>query len=618
MQQIKEKLSEDNYVFLEGIGGIGKTELAKSFACENKYDIVQFVNFGRNLRETIAYDLAFFNFDITKYDSAFGKDALKHIFQDKVNRLKQNAETGQKILIIIDNYSHTSLQDFKMFTSGQYHVIFTTREKLGGIEVSPMNDDSLFAVFCKYYAPMLPSANDVPIIHKIIKTAAGHTMSVMLIAAAMKNDQIEAGEMLKRLKDGTAADTQINLDKEWIDESQQTMRKHIFTLFNMTVIKSSKEFSNVMVNMSIVPETGLEKNEFYQMALHKQYYDTYCFDLDWLIKRRWVQEHYNDGDSYVSLHAVIADVVSRELLPNSVNCGDLINGLLSFANESTYMEAANAANKLKTACRRINDATPLTEELYFKFARLCSFLADYDSSLEYYKKTVLIRVTASNYNNIAKIYADKGDYTEALEWYGKTIDTLAETYDDELAATVFGNLGGIHIHNKDFDLAIECYQRALSSYVSMHGYEHPDSARLINNIACAYLHKKDYGCAKSWFEKALALRKKILGEYHPDTAATYGNIALGCCELGQYDKALKLEEKALTIREKTFGKENPKTAASYNAIGLIYHCKKDFDKALEFYKKALAINEKMLGSEHPNTIKTQRNIHELTLQTQAT
>ena len=600
IKKIDAALTQNNYVFLEGIGGIGKTELAKSYAQEKNYDIVQFINFGRNLQETIAYDLAFFNFDALKYEPVFGKDAAKHIFHDKVNHLKQCVAAGQKILIIIDNYSHTSLQDFKTFTAGEYHVIFTTREKLGGVEISPMKDDSLFKMFCKYYSPLLPNADDTPLIHEIIKAVAGHTMSVMLIAAAMRNDNITAKEMLQRLQDGIETNTNINIDKEWINNPQQAMMRHIFMLFDMTRIKQENNFAHIMVNMSVVPETGLEKNEFFQL--------TQCnnFDLNWLIERRWVQ----DENSNVSLHAVIADVASRELLPTSVNCGGLLNGLISFANKSTYMEAANAANKLKTACSRINDATPLTAELYSKFARLCSFLADYDSALKYYEKTAAIRKTAWDYNNIAKIQMDRGNYTKALKLYEKTIEALAITYNDELAAIVFGDLGGIHIQFKDYDLAIECYQRALNSYVSIHGYEHPDSARMLNNIACAYLHKKDYDQAKAWFGKALALRKKILGENHPDTATTYGNIALGCTELGQYEKALRLEEKALTVRENVFGTEHPKTALSYNNIGLIYACKKDFNKALEFYQKALEIYEKILGDDHPDTIATQRNIHE--------
>ena len=80
---IGEALERDNYVILQGIRGTGKTELAKSYACETKYDIVQFVNFDRNLQKTIAYNLQFHSFDTYAYEARFGQDPRNIFFWTK-------------------------------------------------------------------------------------------------------------------------------------------------------------------------------------------------------------------------------------------------------------------------------------------------------------------------------------------------------------------------------------------------------------------------------------------------------------------------------------------------------------------------------------------------------
>ena len=56
-------MRNNNYVFLEGVGGIGKTELAKKYV-ENygyKYNAVQFIKYYNYLKETIISSLKFEN-----------------------------------------------------------------------------------------------------------------------------------------------------------------------------------------------------------------------------------------------------------------------------------------------------------------------------------------------------------------------------------------------------------------------------------------------------------------------------------------------------------------------------------------------------------------------------
>jgi len=59
LEKIDDILDIDTYVILEGIGGIGKSELAKRYAWQfrERFDIVQFITYDKNLMTTIATSL---------------------------------------------------------------------------------------------------------------------------------------------------------------------------------------------------------------------------------------------------------------------------------------------------------------------------------------------------------------------------------------------------------------------------------------------------------------------------------------------------------------------------------------------------------------------------------
>jgi len=82
------------------------------------------------------------------------------------------------------------------------------------------------------------------------------------------------------------------------------MHNHILNLFDMS--RLTKEQSYLMVNMSVVPYTGVERELFFEWV------DTEKEELDNLIRLRWVEQDM-DTDK-ISLHPVISDVANWECL----------------------------------------------------------------------------------------------------------------------------------------------------------------------------------------------------------------------------------------------------------------------------------------------------------------
>ena len=631
IEAIGKSLDSDSYVILEGMGGIGKTELVKKYAWENqdKYEAIQFVTYSNNLMSTIALSLEFHNLDKAKeseYETRYGDEAIRYMYRDKVNSLKK--ESGAlPCLIIVDNYNVTADDDFAEFVSGDFKVVFTSRNKHEGnaLEITEMKDeDHLLELFRNYYEPSKLTLSDEATVMNIIRLVLGHTMTVMLIAVAMQKSRITPSEMYERLRSGLDPKlrTKVGVDKEEVGSEvrEQVMYQHITNLFDMTQIHDDPNFSFIMTNMAIVPYTGMDITTFYDWALKDHYWVDGCDDRDFsdiekLIELRWIQA--DEETQHISLHPVISDVAYRELKPNSETCSKLIKAGLDHIryeiNDWTYQGFSNVVNLMEPACNRISDKTPLTTDVLYCYANYNYFLAEYLVALEFYNKSLEIRKTIfgethpetiSLYDSIAKNYYRFGEYTKALEWYKKSFEIkTSELSNDEseIALSAF-HIGVVYEMQTEYTCAMKMFQKSLKIYENLSEKEDDDFiiATLCSHIGVVYEKQENYHHALKWQSKALDIRERCLGDEYLDTADSYHNIATVYYKLKDYDKALEFYLKALRIRESIQGNEHPETGESYKSIADVYNALGDFEKSMEMYSIAFEIFEKKLSDNHPH------------------
>ena len=636
IEGIHDLLERENHVFVEGMGGIGKTELIKKYVdvYKKKYHTVQFLRYGDSLLNTIASGLEFHDFDRQKYEHySDNQEKNREIFRYKMNLL-QKCDKG--VLIVVDNYNVASDKNFKEFVSGKYKVIFTSRvehKSSPRYVINIMQKEDLFQLFNRYYldSPGF-SADEESTIKEIILEVRGHTMVTMLVATSMKKDNVKPQEMLEILKEGlnTELPARFRINKEDLSTAdEQTMYQHILTLLDMSEIIENENRKYIMTNMSLVPYSGIDREVFYHWALKDRYPPNKhnkpdWNDLGWLIERRWVEEWVEelpDGEKiiHISLHHSISDVAFYKLRPNGENCRGLVDGFIDFniySHSRTYLEQEKAVELMGLACKRLEDCgAEIVGVLLIGFGRTHEILANYPESLEWYQKALDIYekvlgkehpYTAVSYNNIASVHHRQGDYSKALELHQKALNIREKVLgtEDPYTAKTYNNIAAAYSKQGNYPKALEWFQKALAIREKVLGTEDPDTSTTYNSIAEVYRVQGDYPKALEWFQKALAIREKVLGPEHPSTATTYNNMASVYSDQGDHADALKLYQKALGVLEKVLGKEHPDTATTYNNIAAVYYSQGDYPKALELYQKALDIFEKALGTEHPHTVMT--------------
>ena len=197
IDEIHKNFSNGNHVvFLEGIGGIGKSELAKQYAMKYKheYENILFTTYSTSLKDLICDSSAIL---IENLVQAPEEDEYA-FYQRKLQQLQILANS--KTLLIIDNFDVNNDSELEKFLEGPYDVIFTTRNahpEYPDIDVTEIRDfDVMMEIFAKNYGESV-SKDDIPYLKDIFEFVQYHTYAVELIAKQMVASSLSAKDMLR-------------------------------------------------------------------------------------------------------------------------------------------------------------------------------------------------------------------------------------------------------------------------------------------------------------------------------------------------------------------------------------------------------------------------------------
>ena len=138
--------------------------------------------------------------------------------------------------------------------------------------------------------------------------------------------------------------------------------------------------------------------------------------------------------------------------------------------------------------------------------------------------------------------------------------------DDNNLAWAFTGIARFYQGQGLYALAEEPYQRCLKATQELLGDRHPDVATSLNNLALLYKSQGRYAEAEPLYQQALLLRQELLGDRHPSVATSLNNLALLYNSQGRYAEAEPLYQQALQILMSTLGENHPHTQIVKNAL----------------------------------------------------
>lgn len=602
MDLLDEKFEHSKTVFLWGLGGIGKTELAIAWGKEKiaQGERVYFVHYKGSIIDTVLnMEFSDFNYSNSAMYTSY-KEQRYAKFKEKLNILR-NYYSGS--IIIIDNFDKEdpyvtwadmlNQEGYSDLIKLNIKLLFTTRFEvaISAIKVQELTLQELFLLFKQNAKEVLPE-EQYPQAINLIELVDRHTLTVVLMSRSLYYSfgEITLESLISAFKDSTlnsrplpsitASHNSDLSDFEWHELRILGHLRKLFEISNLNMIQQ-----NIMCHAILLPENGLDIRRF--RNCHTDAENEVLTQS--LIKRNWLQT--DQAHTRISMHSVIRQVCHEELTPTDENCSFFLHSLIATMqpDENQYI--------LKPVYDTIIQAADTLDDYSGEWHHL---------SGKYYR---LI-----GYYQLAKKYLDIA-FNHATHRVPDNPEILAKIIDETILNCVrLRNFKEAVSHTQECrcliqnisntDLCSKIFHDLATAYGFLAEKEHDrslfDKALEYFNLARNYILKSDSKDRQYY----IASNTHSIGNIYSNIGKTFR----GPEQQNNYDSALHYHLEALKIRLNIPDFDYINLARSYNAIGNDYANKKNDEEALKYRKKALEYFEKSLLSTHPDIAKQHSNI----------
>lgn len=565
ISELHQTIQKENCVFVEGIGGIGKSELIRKYVQTYKgdYTNIIYLRYSGSLKNMIA-DIQFLN------------DTQDENFDDRFRRHYKFLKTlKDDTLIIIDNFDTTITDDdfFDDFISNEYKTLFTSRgrfENNTAMELSEMEDDDLLKLVNGFYAITEKNKGTLT---EIIKTVHSHTLSVELAARLLGNGYINPDELLVKL-----IENNINPDsseKVIIKKDNKTRKstfyEHLHLLFALFNLSDKQKY--IMGNFCFVSVNGIEMKRFALWIGENNSND--------IIELAEMGLIINDsGRLYIN--AVIRDVVKEELKPAVTQCKALITCIsaecIMFGDDKYYYH-----DLLDFADNIISDIAVDDIDIFmFMIGEVFAYADKYNelpvmkrilNTMEYYIKNELTAEVKHKalyylYKSRYAILKYPNAYDNAAAFAEKGIALIEKNTTDDLKhllSNLYSALGDYKAAAvpKDLNDIKKCYGLAYSLLEEI-GELYSYDGYMIARKTAHYLVKTGN------IDKGISLLENVAQIFKPDTIPENYNEYVKMRENNKFSTLLEYTE-ILTDLILYKAKNKQKPYAEYNIVAKIYN-----------------------------------------------
>jgi tetratricopeptide (TPR) repeat protein len=565
-----------------GMGGLGKTQLAVEYAYRYKEDYPNGVFW-------IAADQ-----DINNQLIKMATDAKwfsPHLeMTDLLTQATRKLKNGSDCLIIFDNVEDSAqIKDYLPTVQATPHLLITSRINISGFNALPLSllseDESIELLLKEANRQNLELSDEDKVICQEIVEALGHLPLAIELA----------GAYLKRLPSVTFAKYKTllhsSLDKALTAKYHDSFTNHQKGLFGTLTlteqeIEQSPLIEEVLRLLSWSATASMSTSLMASLLSVTE--EDLIEPLALGVELKLLSLSTTDNTRY-AIHRLLKEI-QRELHP--------------LENMTTWGQ---------TICQRMIVWFETRKDDFLK-------LKEYQAEIDHVENWQTLANKHQWSQAIELIWLQAyplwhlGQYQQSETLLLKALDLFEQTHTTEnkenqtLKAHLLADLGNINLHLDQSNQALTYSEAALTIQLKYTNENHSDIAKSYNNIGGAYTKLGLHDKALKIQEKALRLRLELFGETHPDVAMSYNNIGGAYNKLGLHDKALQIQEKALHLLLELFGEIHPDVATSYNNIGITYSKLGQHNKALENKEKSVRLKVELLSEKHPIIAVSYNNI----------
>lgn len=630
LREIDYRLKKDGYVFVKGMGGLGKSELAKMYV--NKYGsqfhTIQFCKYVDSLKALVA----------SIHVSGINDEDYKNIDELAKAKNKILHQCDANTLIIVDNFNVSYdkyLRDFLPTDSNSFKVIFTTRcmpaadyyeDKV--LRLQPLSLKNCKELFYMHSGIERTLATD-DLLEELINEIQFNTLLLILIAKTVKKTKMQISEIIEKLREQEldSVDVKVFYEYDYSDDEIEVYNKinsHLNTVFNISGLTYAEQ--EVLLNMTLISAYGIEKDEFIS-ACDSELVTSEIIKK--LINQGWIENR----DTLISMHSIVSDVISEKGIEKQecyYSLAEYLENSCGVDEDFHIYELQKALSTAKQLERRYKTEDEIfVAVINFLLGNIYMALYRPKNAKVCLEKALLIAENEQDYEDLPCMYNKIGDYeskfgtkTKAIDYYKKSIAAANETegeFHDEICDSILG-IAECYEENNEKDKALEQYERLLNyriennlvKYISdiirdiivlCDELDRQEDLLYYQNLLTNYetdstedndeilekLSSDDYEQVQRDYEQFLSEIREQLGEESP----YYKDIAkyrwIYYLINGDKEQAMRLIAENMSFIESSYGKDSMEMADFLSLAAFQLADKCEIDSALEMAERAVEI-----------------------------
>ena len=160
----------------------------------------------------------------------------------------------------------------------------------------------------------------------------------------------------------------------------------------------------------------------------------------------------------------------------------------------------------------------------------------------------------------------------------------------------------------DVQAARDMDQDTLDRYRRVLGEDHPDTLHCVTDLATSLRKLGDAQAARDLDQDTLDRYRRVLGEHHPDTLRSARHLAASLRKLGDVQAAHDLAQDTLDRYRRVLGEDHPDTLRCATDLATSLRKLGDVQAARDLDQDTLSRYRRVLGEHHPDTLRSARHL----------